>query len=455
MAETTVRDLARLEPWEESLERSLTRRALADAPQRPSELLVGRRRASVAAVVAVAGAPAGAVAGATLATPSVAQAAHFKAIHHHAIGARVAKLQRLLHLHADGRFGNGTLKAVKRFQRRHGLTADGVVGAATWHALVRANATHASSGSRHHRSKVPASRARAIQRALGLTVDGVYGPHTKRAVKRFQARHGLTVDGVPGPQTMAALHRRARRAPSPLPPARLARPRQRPHAAAPPRRHRRRRLRPGHGARGQVVPAPPRPDRRRDRRPGRPGARSACTRARCSSPSTAAAGRTRSRGASAISPADRGRQPDRDRALRLRRRARLVPLVGLRLLGLGVLRAPRGRPAALAARLVELHVVGPGGSRPAHHGLHQPGSRLPGRRRPSLRHVGDEPDGRLALDQPDAGLGGLRGPPPGRFLARGKRGTEARGSAGSLALEGDPSLEPYPVPQPPGPRTTA
>jgi len=36
---------------------------------------------------------------------------------------------------ADGLFGQGTLDAVKTFQREHGLVADGVVGARTWQAL--------------------------------------------------------------------------------------------------------------------------------------------------------------------------------------------------------------------------------------------------------------------------------------------------------------------------------
>lgn len=50
-------------------------------------------------------------------------------------GAEVKTLQGKLNLMADGIFGPLTEEAVKEFQRRKGLTVDGVVGAKTWAAL--------------------------------------------------------------------------------------------------------------------------------------------------------------------------------------------------------------------------------------------------------------------------------------------------------------------------------
>ena len=38
-------------------------------------------------------------------------------------------------LTADGKFGAATAAAVQRFQRRNGLTADGVIGAGTWEKM--------------------------------------------------------------------------------------------------------------------------------------------------------------------------------------------------------------------------------------------------------------------------------------------------------------------------------
>jgi hypothetical protein len=115
-------------------------------------------------------------------------------------GPRVAFVQKVLHLHVDRIYGKQTARAVRRFQRRHGLTPDGIVGPATWSALKRARSTRAAAPRRAVRGTV-----RDLQRALGITADGAFGPATQRAVKRFQRRHGLTPDGIVGPATWSAL----------------------------------------------------------------------------------------------------------------------------------------------------------------------------------------------------------------------------------------------------------
>jgi peptidoglycan hydrolase-like protein with peptidoglycan-binding domain len=113
-------------------------------------------------------------------------------------GPAVVRLQRALHVHADGVLGRATVRALKRFQRRHGLRADGVAGPATRRAL-RGRAGSA------HRVVRRGPSVRLAQRRLGVAADGVFGPGTRRAVKAFQRAHGMPADGVVGPATWSAL----------------------------------------------------------------------------------------------------------------------------------------------------------------------------------------------------------------------------------------------------------
>jgi peptidoglycan DL-endopeptidase CwlO len=76
----------------------------------------------------------------------------------HDLGPAVAALQRALHITADGQFGPQTLRAVKHFQRAHGLLVDGEVGVHTRAALgiplnrhvVHGGYRFASGGARSH-----------------------------------------------------------------------------------------------------------------------------------------------------------------------------------------------------------------------------------------------------------------------------------------------------------------
>lgn len=148
---------------------------------------------------------------AAVATPALAE----KTVERGDRGPTVRKLQRLLHVRADGVFGTTTVRAVKRFQRRRGLEADGVAGPGTWRALKRSRRSGRSSrdSSRGDRVRVTSSgrSVRIVQRRLRVRADGVFGPATVRAVKRFQRRRGLPADGVVGPVTWRKLGIRGNR----------------------------------------------------------------------------------------------------------------------------------------------------------------------------------------------------------------------------------------------------
>lgn len=72
------------------------------------------------------------------------------ALHTGEEGPAVAEVQRLLHLSADGRFGPATERAVKAFQSRNHLTADGIIGRASIQRLESQPGAPPGGGASHH-----------------------------------------------------------------------------------------------------------------------------------------------------------------------------------------------------------------------------------------------------------------------------------------------------------------
>lgn len=119
-----------------------------------------------------------------------------------------------MQLDVDGVDGPKTRCAVRSFQQKRGLTADGIVGAVTEAALMAAGAPPPPGAGAA--PCTPAQRKtptyiRWVQQSLNaalptnLVVDGIKGPKTTAAVVAFQKRERLLVDGVVGPQTEGAL----------------------------------------------------------------------------------------------------------------------------------------------------------------------------------------------------------------------------------------------------------
>ena len=134
-------------------------------------------------------------------------------------------------LAVDGIFGSGTEAAVKAFQEKNGLTADGVVGPATWQKLyeIYADVTNQLLAPNQRPGVYPGtplrlgSTGRAVREAQfylvlmsayyssipRINIDGEFGPATETAVKAFQKLFGLTQDGVIGPATWEKLYQQS------------------------------------------------------------------------------------------------------------------------------------------------------------------------------------------------------------------------------------------------------
>ena len=146
------------------------------------------------------------------------------------VGPEVEDVQRRLEglgLACDGDdtgvFGTHTDRAVRTFQQRRGLPADGIVGDDTWRALVGASYRLGDRMLYVTQPMLQGDDVRDLQRRLnrlGFDAgydDGLYGQQTFEAVREFQLNVGLGPDGITGPETvdqLVRLHRQHQEAPA-------------------------------------------------------------------------------------------------------------------------------------------------------------------------------------------------------------------------------------------------
>ncbi len=127
-----------------------------------------------------------------------------------------------------GTYDNATVTAVKAFQQKNGLKADGICGESTQKLLFGSGMTSSAtatptpkptptplpqmvkptttvrSGSRGNDAKLVQKRLIELKYLTG-SADGVFGSKSVAALKAFQKKNGLVADGVAGSGTNAVL----------------------------------------------------------------------------------------------------------------------------------------------------------------------------------------------------------------------------------------------------------
>ena len=133
----------------------------------------------------------------------------------------------------DGIFGAQTEAAVRKFQQVFNLTVDGIVGRATWYALVRyyvavtrlaelrsqgqkyyanswANSNPIEQGDRgikvEHLQYMLSVLSEFIPEIPNVTIDGIFGPATRNAVIAAQRRFGLPQTGIVNAEVWDAIY---------------------------------------------------------------------------------------------------------------------------------------------------------------------------------------------------------------------------------------------------------
>ncbi len=151
-------------------------------------------------------------------TPSVTPSKRPTVLKQGSTGEEVKELQQALsklgyRVEVSGDFDKSTHYGVVRFQRKHRLTIDGIVGPQTLSKIRSVQKRPSVTTEQRLYPGVVLKRGsrgpdvRWIQEHIGVKqIDGVLGRNSERAIRAFQKRRRLKSDGQVGPITWAAIH---------------------------------------------------------------------------------------------------------------------------------------------------------------------------------------------------------------------------------------------------------
>jgi len=132
-------------------------------------------------------------------------------------GSEVSQLQTMLAKlgyysgNITGHAGEKTVEAIRAFQKKNGLTQDGIAGTATMNKIRSLADPGYTPPAAEQASKQDADDVKTAQtklKALGLyngQITGNIGSKTKAAIKAFQKQSGLTTDGELTEETLKKL----------------------------------------------------------------------------------------------------------------------------------------------------------------------------------------------------------------------------------------------------------
>src|SRR3954449_962179 len=195
-----LRDLASVEVWEKSLERSRRRRVLAAQGRRE---MARRKQASAAVSAAMVVSPTAAafaaagsgpgsgssgVATASAANRAIAPSAPSSLLRVGSTGPDVVRIQSALGQQPDGVFGSRTDAAVRVFQGRNGLLVDGIVGPQTWRVLFGPHGASYEAATPKYQFKI--QRASRVEEARVRPSLAGHGPVEKIVLRSTPAADG-------------------------------------------------------------------------------------------------------------------------------------------------------------------------------------------------------------------------------------------------------------------------